>query len=883
VKIAISRLSSGFIQALLASSLALPVTAQNSTSAQGDSADQGVDNSKLEEVVVTGLRQSLESSRAMKRNGDAITDSIVAQDIGKLPDQNIAEAAQRIPGVQIQYYNNEGASIAVRGLSQTKVVLDGLEVFGSSAHAGEYNGRNFDLEDLPAELLAGIDVNKSSSANEIEGGLGGYVNIRTRKPFDFSGLQAVVSAKATDFKMAPGFGSKVEPQLSALLSDRWDTPFGDMGLLVNAAYTKSAYGTAEDEVQRTQEVTNYAGSGTNVVLPIGMFTGNGHNGDRRQEAFVAAFQWKPNDATMVHANFYDFDYRLTGSFQTARFYVGNPTSDFSLWDGANADGSRNLKSGAFTDNTLTDASVIGDEGRVTHLAVLGANWNNGPLTLDAEVSRNNTSVVNTLYEWGIDAKVPGLNLTMNQGAPSTIAISGVDLTNKANFFPDYLLAIHLDGTQTNTAAHFDGNYNFGDGLARSVDFGLRYSDYTRRSYGFVDFDCIDGCSDSTSLAGADPALLTLVPGTQSRDVGPYWTFASSAVRGQTALRQLYGLPASEAEQTSQYQLNNEKALAAYIKLNWGFEVLGRPVTGNIGGREVQTRLDGQAYGTDPVTGDAVLQGRSSTRYNFLPSFNGKLGLTDGLFLRLGASKTLGQVNFQYLSTATVISNPVQRDAQQGNPNLKPYTSTNYDLSLEDYFGKSGLVYLGLFHKRVDGFVQTVAVQEQINGETYNVSTYQSSGLSTIRGVEVGLQKFFDGLPRPFDGLGIQANYTYVDSQAPSPVAGQTVPLQGLSKNSYNLVGMYERNRISARLAYNYRSSYLVSTSSSGAQGVPIVAASLGTLDFSVAYNVTDHLSFVVDGVNILNANTEQYYGNPHNQMNYLPLNSRYGLQAKYVF
>jgi TonB-dependent receptor len=374
-----------------------------------------------------------------------------------------------------------------------------------------------------------------------------------------------------------------------------------------------------------------------------------------------------------------------------------------------------------------------------------------------------------------------------------------------------------------------------------------------------------------------------VPGTQSRDVGPYWTLASAAVRGQAALRQLYGLPASEAGQTSQYQLNNEKTLAAYIKLNWGFEVLGRPVTGNIGGREVQTRLDGEAYGTDPVTGDPVLQGKTSTRYNFLPSFNGKLGLTDELFLRLGASKTLGQVNFQYLSTATVISNPVQRDAQQGNPNLKPYTSTNYDLSLEDYFGKSGLVYLGLFHKRVDGFVQTVAVQEQINGETYNVSTYQSSGLSTIRGVEVGLQKFFDGLPRPFDGLGIQANYTYVDSEAPSPVAGQTVPLQGLSKNSYNLVGMYERNRISVRLAYNYRSSYLLSTSSSGAQGVPIVAASLGTLDFSVAYNVTDHLSFVVDGVNILNANTEQYYGSPHNQMNYLPLNSRYGLQAKYVF
>jgi len=114
--------------------------------------------------------------------------------------------------LQSSAITDEGASIAVRGLSQTKV-LRRLEVYGSSAHAGEYNGRNFDLEDLPAELLAGIDVNKSSSANEIEGGLGGYVNIRSRKPFDFAGLQAVVSAKATDFKMAPGLAARLSRSL----------------------------------------------------------------------------------------------------------------------------------------------------------------------------------------------------------------------------------------------------------------------------------------------------------------------------------------------------------------------------------------------------------------------------------------------------------------------------------------------------------------------------------------------------------------------------------------------------------------------------------------------------------------------------------------------
>ena len=835
-------------------------------------------------VVVTGLRGSLKNARALKRDSDAITDSIVAQDIGKLPDQNIAEAAQRIPGVQLQRYKEEGAGIAIRGVKQTKVVLDGREVYGASAHAGEYNGRGFDLEDLPAELLAGIDINKSSSANEIEGGLGGYVNIRTRKPFDFKTSKAIISIKATEFQMAPGFKSQVKGQVSALFSGRWNTSLGEMGVLVNAAHTESVFGTAEDEVQRTEEISNYAGSGKALIRPIGMFTGNGHHGDRRRDAYVGAFQWRVSDSVNLYADYLSINYLARDNFQTARFNFGTPTSTFTTWDGTNSDGSYNLKSGTFANNSLTDTSVYGDEGRKTKMMAVGGSWNNGgPLSVKAEISHNDTRVVNTLFEWGLNVNVPTINLTMNSGDASRLSISGVDLNDKSKYSPSYLLAIHLDGAQKNTAATVDAKYKFGDGFFRSVDFGLRSSDYTRHSFGFVDFYCIDGCASTKTLATVDPSLLRLVPATESRDVGAYWTYTSDAIRQQLTLRSLYGLPASEANTTDQDQLNDEKTLAAYAKVNWGFDIAGKPVTGNFGVRAIDTKLHGESYGTDPISGNPQLQAKDTKRSDVLPSFNAKLKLSDQYIVRLGASKTLGQVNFAYLGSATIIDNQVQHDAHRGNPNITPYTSRNFDLSLENYFSDSGMMYLGLFDKHIDGFIQTDAVQEVINGQTYNVSTYKSSGKSTIRGAEIGYQKFFDNLPAPFDGLGVQANYTYVESQAPSAVAGKTVPLEGLSKNSYNLVGMYEKGKIKARLAYNYRSEYVVSTTSSGAQGVAIFAAPLGTLDVSVTYDVSERLSLVFDGVNINGAHSEQYYGSRQNQMNYLPLNQRYGVQVRYSF
>jgi TonB-dependent receptor len=833
-------------------------------------------------VIVNGVRGGVESARARKRYDDALVDAIVADDIARLPDQNAAQAIRRVPGVQVQRYLEEGGAFAIRGLKQSKVLLNGLEVYGAKAQLGEANGRNLDLEDVPAEVLAGIDVGKSSSASDIEGGLGGILNIRTHRPFDFKEPMANLAVKDTNYRMAPGFGDKRRAQVSGLISRRWDSGVGELGALINLVHAGSVFGLTEDEVQRPHAVDNYAGSGKTVTLPIGMFTGNGHNGGRERDSHVAAVQWRPGASVRLHADYFGMNYRLDQGFQTARLYAGTPTSTYLLWGDRNGDGSDNLRSGTFADGTMTAVSAAGNEGRKIRLYDVGGRWDGGALTVKARLSHNDTAVRNTLLEWGMNAGLPLMRLAIGDGAASHVSVSGVDLTDPANYRPAYLLSIAADGTQKNTAATLDAHYRFDHPAMRSVDAGLRLNGYTRRVSGYVRMYCIDGCNGGKSLAAVDPALLYQVPAAQSREIGAYPAFSIAAVRQQAALRAMYGLPAVDADMPEYAQLNHERTTAAYVKFNYAIDVAGMPASGNIGVRYVDTALHGESYGVD-AAGAPAPQAGDSTRRDVLPSFNARVRLRDDLIFRVAASKTMGQVNFSYLSAHVRILNPVQHDAEEGNPDLKPYTSRNVDVALEHYFGDRGMASLSTFYKLVDGFIQTAVESSVIGGEAYRVATYRPAGLSRIKGVEIAYQQFFDRLPAPFDGLGMQANCTFVDTRGPSSVAGRDVPPVGLSRNSCNLIGIYERDRVKARLAYNHRGSFVATTSSSGALGVPVFVRPFGTLDVAVGFDLTRRLSLALDGANIAGAHIEQHYGTPHNQMNYVPLNRRYGAQLRYVF
>lgn len=200
--------------------------------AQDVAAEQSSDAPASEDgIVVTGVRASLSSAQSIKRNSDVIVDSIVAEDIGKLPDRNVAEALQRITGIQVQRQYGEGSSVAIRGLTQVRTELNGRDIFTASG-ANQLN-----LEDIPSELLSGIDVYKNPSADLIEDQLSGTINFRTRKPFDFDGLKVAATATQSYFDLT----DKFKPSASLMVSDRWDTGIGEIGILASVSFQKTAF------------------------------------------------------------------------------------------------------------------------------------------------------------------------------------------------------------------------------------------------------------------------------------------------------------------------------------------------------------------------------------------------------------------------------------------------------------------------------------------------------------------------------------------------------------------------------------------------------------------------------------------------------------------
>jgi TonB-dependent receptor len=316
----------------------------------------------------------------------------------------------------------------------------------------------------------------------------------------------------------------------------------------------------------------------------------------------------------------------------------------------------------------------------------------------------------------------------------------------------------------------------------------------------------------------------------------------------------------------------EKTYAGYGVLRFGWRMWDIPVDGNIGMRGVRTKVGTSGFMTDPDgSGTYSPLSVSSTYNSYLPSLNLNIHLTDTLQWRFAASKALTRPNFDQLNPTLSLSTPNASGANTltgtaGNPNLQPMKAKQYDTSLEWYYNPTSMLYGALFYKSVDGFIANGIFNETYNGQVYQVTRPVNGDNGVIKGAEAGYQTFFDFLPEPFNGLGLQANYTYVYSKAPSPSATDTsgrplqVPLEGLSKNSYNLILMYEKGPVSARVAYNWRSQWVETTAGNGTGNLPIYDKSFGQVDASVTYHVTDAFSLTGAAVNLTNTKRSTIFG-----------------------
>lgn len=814
--------------------------------------DERDEDAKHMTIVVVGNRESLASAQAIKRDKLEIVDSIVADDIIKLPDFSVTDALQRITGVQITQDRGEGANVTIRGLSQMETTLNGREVFTAGA------GRTLNFDDVPAEMVSGIDVYKTSSANLIEGGVGGTVDLRTHRPFDFQGAEFVGSGRLLYDDLADRDGR----QFSALASDRWETPsLGQFGALLNVSYQKR--GWREDQksegnpVARTDLIP-----GTTVIAPNGT-SETTSIGDRERTAASLVLQWRPSEAFEFYAegNYTKFK-TIQDSYQinvtaSPSFVAGSPT----LFPGTN-----DLKSITWTNAPISILSFARDTVDWTKQGAVGGSWTGGRLTLKADLSY--TESFNSLFFSGPFFAGRAAKFTQDLSAriPAS-AVTGTNLLDPANFAYTGIAyrTAPFDGDLG--AARLDAEYQLPPGFFNTLFAGVRYA---KRS-----------ANDAPGLIFADAALTGISAASRPGFVmpNPYGNFFVGEgtpsirnfivgnldeARNPGALRSAFGItaPIPASNPLGIWHIDEETE-SAYLMAR--FKGQGLPLDGNIGLRAVSTQESVVGNQSVPTTGAVAPIGLNRSDTDFLPSVNLRYLLTEDLYLRASASKTVTRPNFDQLSPSlTLIRNSINPSLNQGsagNPELKPVRADNFDVAVERYFTPTASIYLTGFLKKVDGFVETVSSPEIHDGATYQVSRPQNGAAGDIQGFEVGYQQFFDFLPGWLSGFGMQANYTYVDSANPDQISGENVPLQNLSKHSCNLVGMYETEDVSVRLAYNWRSKFLSSVSNIvGVGALPVYTDAYGWLDASVSYRASDRVTVSVEGTNLLGTVRNSYYG-----------------------
>ncbi len=851
------------------------------TSPVNTNPDQAV---QLNQYVVVGDRASVASALEIKRNSGQIVDSIVADDINKLPDTNTAEALERISGIQVGVNTGEiggNGGLAIRGLTQIENTIDGREVFtaGGTATGGVGAGtRTYDYSDLPSALVGGIDVYKTSAADQPEGGLGGLINVRLHKPFDFpAGFTGAVTVGTTYNNQY----QEDKPNSNVLVSDWMKTGIGKIGVLIDYSYTALPF--REDNISVGNPIATPAGFVTGgaanaAVFPSGVLTDTAQ-GTHQHTGVNAQIQWQAGEHLQIYTggNYQQYwirevQYELSMAVSAAQAIPGTAV----LFPGSSTD----VESGSFSNVTGSNFGVIRDVSHTERQYDVGAIWNSDALTLNLDVSRDNFAYGffnNAVYG---SVVVPTFTYNVASAIP-TAFVSGASLLDPSIYKYTQVYNRLYPSTGYQTSGTLDGEYKFSGGPITSVKVGLRYA-------GTVDDNGTTGLylgsyniPASQQAYGTFPGQYMFNPvqnffnGYHNQTLSQYLTPLTTNLRNAPALLATYGDTTTTAQNDgtvnplSLYHLD-EGVGDVYVMPKFSFTAWRLPIDGNFGVRFAHTEEQANGFQTivaTATTASYIAPLSSTTTYNdVLPSFNARVKLTDTLFLRVAASKTLTRPQFSQLSPSlTLNSNPINpslNTGSAGNPNLKPDRADNYDFSVEKYFSRDTSVYLAGFYKSVDGFPLNVADTETYSGLSYQVTRPVNLNTATVKGAEIGYTQFFDFLPKPLDGLGFQGNFTYVQSRTPSSILSYSASLPALSRDSYNAILMYEKAFFSARLAYNWRSKYFNSVATYvGIPGVtPNFTKQYGELDGSLNFNFTKNLTLHLDAQNLTNTLRETYYG-----------------------
>jgi TonB-dependent receptor len=920
--------------------LSAPAFAQTANDAAQPPANSGPEN--VDEVVVTGIRRQLETSQARKQEASELVDAITADDIGALPDRSVTEVLQRIPGLAIGRVPSardadriaiEGAGVTIRGLSWVRSELNGHTAFSAK------NSRTLGFEDIPPELLAGIDVYKNPSAQQVEGGLSGSVNLRTRLPFDSEGTKFSFSLEGARGDLAKEW----EPSGSALFSGRTETSFGDIGALVSASYSDltSKTDTVHIEKYYLDAGNEVDGDGNNTSLRPGQATyGTGGIGwreltiDRNRTGASAALQWKsPNES--VDASLQYFYSKAT--FDQDENAVWNLPGGGLNGTDLEFDGDK-LVGGTFNDGGYAGSARYNRRETRNDDLSLHLNWAASERLQfegDVQYSKASTKIIDLTMGPAASPNFENngpYQLQLHGSGVPTIVIpesTSTALSDPNLIYHNFAMDHHEDNDADAWAYRADAEYTFdnSDWLDK-VRFGVRYEDYnsTTRETGYRwgsisqnwgGGPAIFGAQDVPFLqqnysnwfhGGAGPAKFLFANTNFFRN---FQQWSDTVMEVSTAAGVNNGccqwVP-WDGDYSTKFPANdglgvnpqNQTTSAAYTQLSFKHDKWD----GNIGVRFVKTEASGSGqlvfsggnFGPGAPAGDVAFANGASlptsgdnSYTDVLPSFNLRYKPTDNLFLRFAVAKGIARPEFPQLLPSITINVQIGQlsggvcvplppnvtvgdcvsgyNGFAGNADLKPMDATNYDLSAEWYINETNSLTLALFDKEVSGFIETTLgniVPYTNNGVTRDVTVLrpENQGNGYVRGSELAWNGFFDFLPGWGKYFGARAAYTYVKSGGTRNAAVnpydpnqqtnsqlQDYPLEGLSKTSYNAELYYSVPKVEARLAYNWRERYLLTTAAANLN-IPAFADDYGQLDASVQWKFKENMSFGLEAVNL---------------------------------
>lgn len=861
-----------------------------------------------DEIVVTGIRASLAKSAEIKREAVQVMDVITAEDVGKLPDANVAEALQRVTGVQITRVFGEGQAVNIRGLQQVRVEVDGRTLLGWSARVSppenDNLGRSSGLDAVPSSLFGRLEVRKSPLASQVEGGLGGTVNLVTPKPFDFKKTTISLRAQGTYSDKA----DKFEPNLSGLFTTTFAD--GNVGILLAAEYQKRSSHLELFERNNWFSALNgqpalTAGQPTARVLVPRLLQYENTDIDRSRLGINGALQFRVDDRLVITA---DALYSKQNANRTNQFIALNLANSATATVVANPVIQNGYAVAGVARGNIRTGSQIRKDPTTSYLFGLNAKFRDGPFTLDVDgyFSRGTlrqkievitlqtaNNAVDGVYDFR-NGTIPNLSVVVpNSVTAANPTGTPFNLTSTASFpLPrtDRLTyrANLLPGNLEELTSKVDVGYDFGD---TKLSAGVRFVELTANSQAFR--SRANGGYADTVISGQNvpglqqfvntgiPNFLSSIPGTFPRaflTANPDAQFIID--RALTPTVGEPGLPGDPLTRNAarDYDLT-EQTISGYLMVDSEGELFGLPAKANAGVRISKTDFVVDTLsqvGTGPLTPQ-----RDKNNYtNVLPSANVTVNITDNLLARYSVSQTLQRAGLADLAPSTFVD-ATNRTSSGGNAKLTPPISTNLDVSFEYYTGRTSLISAALFYKNVKDFIIVNTTQQIVPGfvslGTIRVQRPENVASAKVRGFEVGVQQFFDFLPSPLDGFGIIANYTFADSKD-----SNGFPLVATSKHSYNLVGLYEKGPFSARIAYNWRDDAVFEFT----EGRPDVIAARSQLDAQIGFDVNKTVAISIQAQNLLpkkSATVEFSNFNP-TALNSYALSERrfsFGIRAKF--